>query len=82
MIEASPGPARAGMIDGAAKPLVRVGRLDSAREGEETSGPSAKPDAFTDLGTDAARDPAFAPPGAAEHAATPSDRADDRGQRR
>jgi hypothetical protein len=80
MIEASAGPACEGMIDGAARLLVRVRLFDPPCEGDPTTSPSAKPDAFTDLRTDAARHLAFELLAAAEHAETLSDQADDRGR--
>jgi hypothetical protein len=82
MIEASAGPAREGVIDGAAKLLVRVRLYDPPCEGDLTTSPSATPDAFTDLRIDAARDLAFELLAAAEHAETLSNQADDRRHRR
>jgi hypothetical protein len=74
-IEAFAGPARAGMIDGTARLLVRVRLFDEPGQ----TWPHTSPDAFTDLRADDARDLAFELLAAAEHAEHLSNRAADQG---
>jgi hypothetical protein len=77
-VEAFAAPAREGLIDGSARPPVRVRLFDDP----EQTWPHTRPDAFTDLRADAARDLAFELLAGAEHAEHLSNADGNQGARR